>query len=47
MDSSTKPVFKRVKERSVQEAKESVDQWRKLFTQGLVDASGNRIKLTL
>jgi hypothetical protein len=33
MDS--KPIFKRVKERSVWEAKESVDQWRKLFEQGI------------
>ena len=45
MDS--KPIFKRVKERSVWEAKQSVDQWRKLFKEGIKDSAGNTFKLTL
>ena len=45
MDSQ--PIFKRVKERSVWEAKASVDHWRKLFKEGITDQVGKNTKLTL
>ncbi|CAK80773.1 unnamed protein product (macronuclear) [Paramecium tetraurelia] len=40
-------VFKRVKERSIMDAKQSVDEWRKLFKNGETDQNGNKIKYSL
>ncbi|CAD8175582.1 unnamed protein product [Paramecium octaurelia] len=40
-------VFKRVKERSILDAKQSVDEWRKLFKNGETDQNGNKIKYSL
>ncbi|CAK76683.1 unnamed protein product (macronuclear) [Paramecium tetraurelia] len=40
-------VFKRVKERSIMDAKLSVDEWRNLFKNGEIDQNGNKIKYSL
>ncbi|CAD8091031.1 unnamed protein product [Paramecium sonneborni] len=40
-------VFRRVKERTIMDAKQSVDEWRKLFKNGEVDQNGNKIKYSL
>lgn len=47
MDQSPRHIFKRVKERSILEAKNSVDEWRKLFKNGEIDENGNKIKYSL
>ncbi|CAD8163099.1 unnamed protein product [Paramecium pentaurelia] len=40
-------IFKRVKERSIMDAKQSVDEWRKLFKNGEIDQNGHKIKYSL
>ncbi|CAD8056487.1 unnamed protein product [Paramecium primaurelia] len=40
-------VFKRVKERSIMDAKHSVDEWRNLFRNGETDQNGKKIKYSL
>ncbi|CAK82572.1 unnamed protein product (macronuclear) [Paramecium tetraurelia] len=39
--------IKRVKERSIKEAKQKVDQWRSLYKNGEIDANGKKIKYSL
>ncbi|CAD8163211.1 unnamed protein product [Paramecium octaurelia] len=46
MCKQTLPI-KRVKERSIKEAKQKVDQWRSLYKNGEIDANGQKIKYSL